>query len=392
MTTSLPARREWQPAAWVSGVWLIFLVFPILSVWTNAEITTAERWLAVSALVLFGIFNIRGERTYSYHYSPSYSVSQRQPIDSESDPASIPDWLNPQRPTLWFSLMVTTAIFAAVIGGLGALGAVPFLVTFAVFVFSWRTAITVFLIVMATVIVLPLVTGQFEELWFFIIIVGSVGGTAGMFRYVITRAEEFNTLQTELLMSEERSRVARDVHDVLGHSLTAIVLKTQVTDAILAEMDDPDGTLAEARSQVAEMHEVSRQALAEIRTTVTGLRTGNLAEEVTAARSILSDAGVELSVHGDADRVPDDLSAVLGWVVREAVTNVVRHADASTCTITVDSEESLLSIADNGVGATAREGNGLTGLRERLAKRNLALRVSAENGTRLSVVVPEVAS
>lgn len=381
--TTSTAPTTWQPSAWVSGGWLVFLVFPLLAVWTNPEITDLSRGLSIAALLLFGVCNIRGERVTSY--------SQ---LEGRSEISSRSDWLDLRKPALWFGLMVALAIFSAVTGGLGALGAVPFLVTFAMFVFRWRIAIAVFVIVMATVILVPLATGQFGELWFFSIIVASIGATAAMFRWMISRAEKFNILQTELLMSEERSRVARDVHDVLGHSLTAIILKTQVTDAILADIDDgdADGPIAEARAQLAEMHEVSRQSLSEIRTTVTGLRTGDLSEEVTAARSILSDAGVELSVHGDAGRVPDDLSGVLGWVVREAVTNVVRHADASTCTITLDDEDSLLSVADDGIGLGRREGNGLTGLRERLAKRNLVLEVSSGNGTRLSVVVPEVAA
>lgn len=383
VASSHQAVPVWQPGWWVSGVWLVFLVFPIVSVWSNPEITETARWLSIAALVLFGLSTVVGERMYSHN--------ELHPRDHPNG-SRLPNWLDPRRSRVWFSLMVVLAIFAAVTGGLGALGSTPFLVTHAIFVFRWPTAIAVFLIVLGSVIGVLVVSEQLGELWFFTLIIGSVGATAGMFRWLIQRAEEFNVLQTKLLMSEERSRVARDVHDVLGHSLTAIVLKTQVTDAILADLDDVDGPIAEARQQLAELHEVSRQALSEIRTTVTGLRTGDLTEEVAAARSILSDAGVELSVHGDVAAVPDDLNGLFGWVVREAVTNVVRHARASRCTITLDSEDSLLSVADDGIGTAAREGNGLTGLRERLAERNLVLKVRAGDGTQLLVVPGEVAA
>lgn len=175
---------------------------------------------------------------------------------------------------------------------------------------------------------------------------------------------------------------------MLGHSLTAIVLKTQVTDRMLAAIDDPSDEVVHARAQLAETQDVSRRALAEIRATVTGLRSVELSDELAAARSVLADAGVELTVSGDVASVASEHRPLLAWVVREGVTNIVRHARATACTIEFGGDDRLLVVRDDGIGAArAREGNGLTGLRQRLDAGGLALHIEAESGTTLVVSV-----
>jgi len=303
------------------------------------------------------------------------------------------EWVDPRHGLFWLGLMVTSLTIAVLSGGVLAFGAAPFIASFAVLNFSWRFAGVITAITMILVITISSVAGSLEEIWFIPIIIVSVGASTALLRLGIQRSDELNDLHTQLALSEERERISRDVHDVLGHSLTAIVLKTQVADALLAKVESPAPEVGETRGHLAEMQGVSREALTEIRSTVTGFRARGLSEEVSAARFILSDAGVSLQIHGDPATLPEDLKPVLGWVVRESVTNIVRHADASSCEIELGGTDSLLAVSDDGAGRdSSREGNGLSGLRERLANYGLALEISDESGTTLSVVPVGIAA
>jgi two-component system sensor histidine kinase DesK len=170
-------------------------------------------------------------------------------------------------------------------------------------------------------------------------------------------------------VEKERLRFSRDLHDLLGHTLSVIVVKSEAARR-LAQRD-----LDAALGQIADIESVGRQALTEIREAVTGYREGSLATELTRARSALAAASVEPVVRQSGVPLEPQTEALLGWVVREAVTNVVRHSDASRCEITVDSgaERAVLTVSDNGSGRPVSRsepgigGTGLTGLAERLA-------------------------
>ncbi|MFI9804979.1 sensor histidine kinase [Streptomyces sp. NPDC052301] len=170
-------------------------------------------------------------------------------------------------------------------------------------------------------------------------------------------------------VEKERLRFSRDLHDLLGHTLSVIVVKSEAARRLAAR--DMDAALG----QITDIESVGRQALTEIREAVTGYREGSLATELTRARSALSAASVTPVVRESGAPLAPQAEALLGWVVREAVTNVVRHSDASRCEITVESggEQARLTVTDNGSGEAAgrpREGiggTGLKGLTERLA-------------------------
>lgn len=160
-------------------------------------------------------------------------------------------------------------------------------------------------------------------------------------------------------MLAERERVARDVHDVLGHSLTAISVKADL--AYKLAQRDP----AAAAQQMAEVHDLSRAALAEVRETVAGLRVARLDDELIAAQASLADAGIVAHINGEVRDVDPSHRIAVAWALRELVTNVIRHSGAKSCTITLRSDG--LEVADDGVGLTKLiEGNGLRGLRERI--------------------------
>ncbi|MFI6246540.1 sensor histidine kinase [Streptomyces sp. NPDC051016] len=178
-------------------------------------------------------------------------------------------------------------------------------------------------------------------------------------------------------VEKERLRFSRDLHDLLGHTLSVIVVKSEAARRLAAR--DMDAALA----QVSDIESVGRQALTEIREAVTGYREGSLATELTRARSALAAASIETVVRQSGTPLAPQTETLLGWVVREAVTNVVRHSDARHCEITVDSgaERVRLTVTDDGSGAVAAEprsggigGTGLKGLTERLAAAGGSLR------------------
>ncbi|MEU9127573.1 sensor histidine kinase [Kitasatospora sp. NPDC048540] len=204
--------------------------------------------------------------------------------------------------------------------------------------------------------------------------------------------QRLRTAQVELLATlAERERIARDLHDLLGHSLTAVVMRAQLTKELV--LADPQ----RARAEAEEIERNAREALAAVRSTVTGWRQTSIRAELEAARRALAGTGVRLRVDYD-----DGLILVaaaeheLGLVLREAVTNVARHARASTCRIglglDVDEERVRLVIADDGIGGTAPEGTGLTGVRERIAKLGGAVQRTGSAGTTLTITVPRQAA
>lgn len=161
--------------------------------------------------------------------------------------------------------------------------------------------------------------------------------------------QELNTTRQELARSaveKERLRFSRDLHDLLGHTLSVVVVKAEAVRRLAPR--DLDAALA----QVADIEAVGRQALTEIREAVTGYREGSLATELDRARSVLEAAGIDPVVRQAGPPLPPQAGALLGWVVREGVTNTVRHSGATHCEISVHADEDRvrLTITDDGRG------------------------------------------
>jgi two-component system sensor histidine kinase DesK len=191
-----------------------------------------------------------------------------------------------------------------------------------------------------------------------------------------------------LAVSEERARFARDLHDLLGHSLSVIAIKAELAERLLER--DPQ----RAAEHVADVKLVARDALGEVRDAVSGYRQPTLSSELEGARMALEAAGIEAQLEGADVELPADVEAVLAWAVREGTTNIVRHSHARSCRIAVSpgAEEVSAEVVDDGAAqdAPAGSGNGLAGLRERAER--VAGRVEAgpiaEGGFRLCVTVP----
>ncbi|MFE0190614.1 histidine kinase [Streptomyces sp. NPDC058989] len=182
--------------------------------------------------------------------------------------------------------------------------------------------------------------------------------------------QELNATRQELARSaveKERLRFSRDLHDLLGHTLSVVVVKAEAVRRLAPR--DLDAALAQA----TDIEAVGRQALTEIREAVTGYREGSLATELDRARSALEAAGIDPVVRQAGPPLPPQTGALLGWVVREGVTNTVRHSGATRCEIDVhaDEERVRLTVTDDGRGPVGASGpiggTGLKGLTERLA-------------------------
>lgn len=183
----------------------------------------------------------------------------------------------------------------------------------------------------------------------------------------------------------ERERIARDLHDVLGHTLSVITLKSELAGKLVDR--DPQ----RAGKEIREVEEISRQALSEVRDAIRGYRSKGLVAELAQAKSTLETAGVTVQCDAaDTMKIPAMQESVLSLVVREAVTNVVRHAQAHTCSLRLDQQNGscLLEIHDDGRGSSTAEGNGLRGMRERVEMLGGTLNRETSSGTRLTITLP----
>lgn len=214
----------------------------------------------------------------------------------------------------------------------------------------------------------------------FTVVIGGVNshfGEAARARAKLQRAEEEIERLAQLA---ERERIARDLHDLLGHTLSLITLKSELAGKLVAK--DPERAVAEIRA----VERISRAAMAEVRQTVAGYRTIGFEAELANAKLATSAAGIALHCATAKVALAPQESRVLSQVLREAVTNIVRHSGATKCSVALerDSKELRLIISDNGCGlAEASEGHGIGGMRQRLESAGGSLQLLDDGGARL---------
>jgi two-component system sensor histidine kinase DesK len=188
----------------------------------------------------------------------------------------------------------------------------------------------------------------------------------------------------------ERERIGRDLHDLLGHTLSLITLKSELANRLF------DRDVVAARREIAEVEKVARDALAQVRRAVTGIRAAGIAAELASARLLLESNGVRLTYELADIQLPSEVETALAMTVREAVTNVQRHARATNASVLLHAEnrQLRLEIADNGRGGDIVPGNGLTGMRERLAAIDADVRVESQRGqgttVRVTLRIPDI--
>jgi two-component system sensor histidine kinase DesK len=331
-------QDPWERYGWIMGaIWIVFLLFPLTSAVT-VETPWVWRALAIAAILVFAAVYVYG----------LIRIGRTE------------TWAQGNR----FGLRCLAALFAltlvtSLVIGLNALGMVTFLIAFAMFSLPLAAALGIAVAGVVVAFLLPLAMGVLGETWFLIPILVMVGVATGVVRVLEQRGMEHQEIAGEMTLVAERERVARDVHDVLGHSLTVVTIKAELA-ARLVDVD-PE----RAKAELAQIQSLTREALAEIRATVAGLRVARLGDEIISAGAALADAGVSGHLPADASVVDPRHRIVLAWVLREAVTNVVRHSGATSCAFGIGT--ATLSVTDNGRGCSGHpEGNGLRGLRERV--------------------------
>ncbi len=184
----------------------------------------------------------------------------------------------------------------------------------------------------------------------------------------------------------ERERIGRDLHDLLGHTLSLVALKSELASRLCER--DPHA----ARREIDEVQRVARDALSQVRLAVTGIRAAGIAAELASARLLLEMDAITLDYEGGDIGMPVDVETVLALVIREAITNVQRHARATEVSVkfSSDAESLRLTILDNGRGSEVIAGNGLKGMRERIQALGGSLHIESARGrgTKLEASVP----
>jgi two-component system, NarL family, sensor histidine kinase DesK len=202
----------------------------------------------------------------------------------------------------------------------------------------------------------------------------------------ITRSTEVLAVREEnarLALEDERNRFARDLHDILGHSLTVITVKAELAQRLF------DVDQERARAEVADLERLSRDALADVRRAVDGYRELTLPGEIARARTALEAAQIHADLPNSTDDVPSSLRDLFAWTIREGVTNVIRHSGARRCTVRLTSTSAQVADDGRGPNGPAVSGNGLLGLRERAAAVGATVATTAlDPGFSLTVVAP----
>ena len=329
-----------------SAPWLVFLLMPLDSFLTTPELAPV-RWTGVALVVLFAVVNCS-----------AYAVPWLVPVASTV-----------RRSVIWTALMILPLVGMAVLTPSDIhvilLGFGMYFVAFWIFgtIAPYRLRLTV-AASMGAICWLTFVTVSgfdFSSHGGIALFIGApLLGLLG-FSYLIELGERADVARASLALSEEREEIARDVHDVLGHSLTVITLKAELAQRLL-EIDP-----ARAGAEMEAIAQLSRASLAEVRSTVTRLRVPDFSGEIEGAGRALQTAGIraELPEAQSALAVAGVNAKLFSWVLREAVTNMVRHSGANAARVRLSSTG--LDILDNGVGVGDARGNGLTGMAQRVA-------------------------
>lgn len=188
-----------------------------------------------------------------------------------------------------------------------------------------------------------------------------------------------------LAQTAERERIARDLHDLLGHTLSLITLKAELAAKLLER--DPE----RAGREIKEVERISREALREVRTAISGYRSEGLQAELARARLALESSGIKPEYFTEPVELDSAQETAMALALREAVTNVIRHARAQTCRISIENGEGevRLSVRDDGRGGAAPEGIGLASMRERVEGLGGRLERKGEDGTVLAIALPK---
>lgn len=350
----------------MAAVWLVFLLNPLLPALRNPDRVAGA--VSVVAVLAFAAL---------YLWSLAFRDRQR---DAHG-------WALEQEPRVaWATFAGLVGLSALSFVGAGVDGAATFvfLAVYAVFALPRVQGVVVALAIVVGCLLAPLVSPDLADLDSIALSTALAGTTIFGVTATARRGRQLAVAQQDLArlaVVEERGRVARDLHDLLGHSLTVVTLKAQLA-ARLVESDP-----ARAAAEMEEVERLSRDALADVRAALAGYREASLGTELAGARQALAAAGIAAHLPATVDaELPAALREVFAWGVREGVTNVVRHSRAATCWVELSPTELVVSDDGRGPGA-AGCGSGLTGLAERARRAGARVSTgpSSAGGFRLSV-------
>src|SRR4051812_31545232 len=357
----MDARRTWRTLGW-SLPWLLFLAFPI----ADLVLTPRPGWERVVAGVALAVFTVAYLVVFSRLFDPCRAPAWGALVVVAVLAVTLAVWLG----TAWAGLLVYVS--AAVTGSLPRRWVWPAVLGAA----AVCTAVIAADGLLGDVFILPLLC---------LLTSFALQGT----RHLLSVNMELMEARDELArnaVAEERLRFARDLHDLLGHSLSLIALKSELAGR-LADRDP-----VRAREEMADVEAAARRALAEVRDAVSGYRQVSFGQALAEARSALSGAGIAVRADASTEPLPGQVDAVLGWVLREATTNVLRHSGARAVIVelTAGPEDVVLTVTDDGAGSGGPPGTGLSGLAERVERvgGRLVAGPDAGAGFRLTATLP----
>ena len=342
-----PGLREGGPGRWgilFAAVWLVFLVDPLRTSWAQRDQVSGI--VGLVATVLFGACYLA---VWHWLRTQRHSLVERPPLAAAVAQLAV--------------LIGLAVVMCLAIGQDGTAAAVYIAVVGVMLLPTLPAAVLTLSIAVLVDVLGETVPGWERALGLSFAVCAGAFAVYGLQQVMLRniallRAREENA---RLAVEEERNRMARDLHDILGHSLTVITIKAELANRLL------DVDVDRARAELADLERLSRDALADVRRTAEGYRDLTLPGELARARQALEAADIEARLPNSAEAVPSDLRELFAWTVREGVTNVVRHSNAHTCTVTLDATS--VRVADDGSGTAAADGagSGLRGLRERAA-------------------------
>lgn len=356
------ARRWYRGSLWG----LAYLAIPITLAWVNAADPVASTLLTIHIVVLGAIFVVLPPLLWDRPW-PVAAIAFAVFIAYSC--LAIP-LIGANGIWLWIYVPIMAAMTRL---------PMPFVIA------------TIVVIVAAQLLVM-VVTNTFLDYWYAAALTASISVMMLTFGEQIKAIRRLRDAQSEiarLAVVDERERFARDMHDVLGHSLTVVTVKSELARRLVAR--DPE----RAEAELADIERLSRAALADLRASVAGYRAMSLDTELSAAHAALVAADIVPHLPASSDVVVPELRETFAWVLRESVTNVVRHAHAKNCWVAL--ERRAIVVGDDGVGmpslSRSGDGHGLDGLRERAAKvgATLAIEPSDDGGTIVSVRVGDTA-
>ncbi|MBM7769668.1 histidine kinase [Glutamicibacter nicotianae] len=354
-------QKFWDRRGWlVAGVWVIFLVFPVLDLLVEDH-SLPTRIIGLALIALFAAVYLQSYSKFSSKIGQGGTSARRAHVN--------------------FLVLWAIIVLGIPVVGLTTMGLFPFITSFAIFLLGRRWAIAAYSAVLVLSFALPIIYGQFMDAIFLIGL-----NLVLMVVYAITvaairRSTEAEKMRSDYLLVAEQERVARDVHDGIGHSLTALNLKAQLALRLLDQEQ-----YARARGELEQLSALAVDALDSVRTTVQGLSRQDLVAELAELRQACNDNNLEFTVAGSAEQVPMQLRSHVAWILREAVTNVLRHAHASR--IVLQLEPGHVSIEDDGDGLQASTpGHGIRGMQERAKQFGASCTVGASRlgGTSVQV-------